>query len=195
MEKSDFAIRIMTTILLFPILLVFNASNLYAQEDVNKESKVTIVHENLKISTLPTRVVHGKSFSLSNLEIKRGDSGITGTLNYSRESENSDEFLLIVYVSMEKYLIFTYYTEDVRQIFVTPGGSSGDVAFNAEGYKITSSGNKGSMEFYIPYNIYGVYDITDKKGSVFVFCLDGDTEKQIAEDSFLAISNVIESNY
>lgn len=195
MEKTNFTMRIVTTILLFTMFLLFDASNLDAQDNVNQKSKITIIHKNLKIGTFPTRVIHGKSFSLSNLKIKRGDYGISGSLNYLRQSKDNDGFLLIVYLSMKKYLLFTYYTDDVRQVFVTPRGSSGDVALTAEGYKIKSTGNKGTMEFFIPYKIYGVYDITDVKGSIFVFCLDGDTKKQIERDSFLAISNVIESDY
>ncbi len=195
MEKTNFTMRIVATILLFTIFLLFDATNLDAQDSVNQKSKRTIIHENLKIGTFPTRVIHGKSFFLSNLKIKRGDSGISGSLNYLRQPKDNDEFLLIVYLSMKKYLLFTYYTNNVRQVFVTPRGSSGDVALTAKGYKIKSAGNKGTMEFYIPYKTYGVYNITGIKGNIFVFCLDGDTKKQIEKDSFLAISNVIASDY
>ena len=116
-------------------------------------------------------MVQGKPFSLSNLKIKRGKSGISGSFDYLTQSEHSD-FLLIVYFSAEEYLLFTYYTNNVRQVFVTPKGRSGDVALSSEGYKIKPSGNKGSMEFYLPYKIYGVYDLSNLKGNIYVFYLE-----------------------
>lgn len=180
--------------MLYMSLVLFSAFFvLTTHTDLSADDSV-VVHEKLKVGSFPTKIIPGKAFALSGLKLKKGTSTITGTVNF-KNPENKKDFLLIVYLSAEKQLLFSYYTDKARQVFITPAGKSGDVALTAEGYKMSSKGNQGTFEFKMPYSVYGVYNIAKTKGQMFVFLLDGNNKKQIKEDAFLGISNVVKAAF
>jgi hypothetical protein len=181
----------MKSIFLFFVITLFVISCADVSTPVEKEF---IVSDSLQIGAFPAKVIQfgaGQKFSLSKLKVKQDNYSISGSVNYKNLAGNNEDFLFVLYVVGEKHMIFAYYTTEIRETFVTPSGSMGDVAFTAEGYKV--EGN--TIRFSLPNEVNGVYNISNEKGRIFVFCLDGNKENQIKEDSFIAISDVLISKY
>lgn len=166
----------------------------FCSEGIPKmEIRELVISESLKIGSFPQKVIQygaGKVFSLSKLAMKVDGSQLKGSLHLKNVSGSNEEFLFFVYIVGEKHMTKVYFTPKVRQTFVTPAGSMGDVGLSAEGYEL-----KGDLlSFDMPTSVYGIYDTGDMKGHVFVFCVSENKETQIKEGSWSAISNVLETD-
>lgn len=157
------------------------------------ETRELVISESLKIGSFPAKVIQygaEKSFVLSKLEITVDGSQLKGTLHLKNVSGTEQEFLFFMYIVGEKHMTMVYFTPKIRQTFVTPKGSMGDVGLSAEGYEL-----KGDLfSFDMPTSVYGIYDTDDVTGHVYVFCVSDNKETQVKDASWSAISNVLETD-
>ena len=106
------------------------------------------------------------------------------------------EFLLMVYLAFDEQLFLAYYTDEVRQVFVTPPGPNGDVGFTLAGYVRTEiSAGVSRLTFELPLSMYGLWDMPDDRGRAYVFLLSTDRDRQIRDEAFLSLSNVVVAEF
>jgi hypothetical protein len=163
-----------------------------AQPQAGPGAKITM-SESLQIKGIPQSVIPyggGQSVTLTDLNLKKGDKQISGDVRYT--SSQQEEFALIVYITMPEQLLVVYFDSTRNEAFTAPAGRGGsNVLLTVPGYKLEGAKNKGTVHFSFFRRGYETYDITGKKGKVFVFCVN--PKDQIGNESFQAISNVIEA--
>jgi hypothetical protein len=146
----------------------------------------------LQIEGIPQSVIPyggGQSVTLTDLKLKKSDSGISGDVQFT--SNQKEEFALIVYITMPKRLLVVYFDSKANEAYTTPAAPDGsNVLFTVPGYELKGGGNEGTIHFYVISRAYGMYDITGQKGKVYVFCVK--PKEAQSQGAFQAISNVIE---
>jgi hypothetical protein len=157
------------------------------------------VHPHLQVADFPVNIrplQKRNAFALSSFLAKKQKGNLVFELKCQEQDNKKQNFLLMVYLAFEKKLFLAYYTDEVRQVFITPEGKNGDVAFTMAGYKEkTTSSNVRQLNFELPLSMYGLWSISKDQGTAYVFLLSTDKEQQIADDSFLAISNVVSKKF